>query len=49
MQASSVGSGSMFTSGGGFGLPSIDSPFEALVVLLVFAALIWLGSRIFST
>lgn len=40
----------MFTSGGGgVGLPNIDSPFEALIVLVVFAVLIWVGSRFFST
>lgn len=45
-----VESRSMFTSGGGgFPLPRIDEPFELLMVLLIFAALIWLVSRIFST
>lgn len=40
----------MFTSGGGgLGLPRIDGPFELLIVLVIFGALIWLGSRFFST
>jgi hypothetical protein len=35
--------------GGGFGLPNVDNPIELLVVLVIFAALIWLGFRIFSS
>lgn len=40
----------MFTSGGGgLGLPRADSPLELLIFVLIFAALIWLGYRIFSS
>lgn len=37
------------SSGGGFSPPNIDSPFELLIVLLVFAFLIWLAFRFFSS
>ena len=36
------------SSGGGFSAPNIDSPLELLIVLLVFAFLIWLAFRFFS-
>lgn len=41
----------MFTSGGGggFGLLRADSPLELLIFVLIFAALIWLGYRFFSS
>ncbi len=40
----------MFSSaGGGFPLPRIDQPLELLMVLVIFAAVIWLVARNFST
>ena len=39
----------MFTSGGGGGMPSVNSPFEALVVLIFFAVVIWLIVRYFNS
>jgi hypothetical protein len=39
----------MFSSaGGGPSLPSMNSPFEILVVLAVLAVIVWLGFRFFS-
>jgi flagellar biogenesis protein FliO len=31
---------------GGFGLPTIDSPVELMIALLIFALLIWLVYRL---
>ena len=40
----------MFRSGGGgFGLPRVDEPLEMLVVLVLFAGLVWLGYRFLSS
>ena len=39
----------MFRGGGGFGrFPMVDEPIELLIALLIFAALLWLGYRIFT-
>ena len=38
----------MVSGGGGFPLPRRDEPLELLIVLLFFAALIWVASRILS-
>lgn len=42
------GGGAMFTSGGGGGLPQVNSPLEALIVLLFFAVVVWLIARYFN-
>jgi hypothetical protein len=38
----------MFTSGGGGGLPNINSPTELAIVLVVLAGIVWLGFKFFS-
>lgn len=40
----------MFRSGGGgFGRLPMDSPFELLIAVLIFAVLIWLAYRLFAS
>ncbi len=36
------------TGGGGFDLPMTGNPIQALIMLLVLIALIWLAFKIFS-
>lgn len=37
------------TGGGGGGLPPIDGPVEALVLLAVVAAIVWVAFKVFSS
>ncbi|MGE3269800.1 MAG: hypothetical protein AB7P40_13700 [Chloroflexota bacterium] len=36
------------TGGGGGGLPSINSPMEALILVVVIAAIVWVAFKMFS-
>jgi hypothetical protein len=38
----------MVSTGGGGGLPNIDSPIEVAIVLVVLAGLVWLGYKFFG-
>ena len=38
----------MFRGGGAGRLPMVDSPVEFLIVLLIFAVLLWIAYRVFT-
>jgi hypothetical protein len=39
----------MFRTGGGGGLPPIDGPVEALVMVVIVAAIAWVAFKVFSS
>ena len=38
----------MVSSGGGGGLPNINSPTELIIVLVVLIGIVWVGYKFFS-
>lgn len=38
----------MVSTGGGGGLPNVDSPIELAIVLVVLGGIVWLGIKFFG-